>query len=426
LVLHGQRVVAELCLDTARLPGEDHLFREVEIELRSAGNGRDLASMVSVLKEEWGLADVSESKFTRALALASPRTRVALVRTPARPIHAGLHPGATMAEAARRTIAFHFQRMLDHEPGTRLGEDPEELHDMRVATRRMRAALQLFAAHLDPLVMKPHRRGLRLTGRALGAVRDLDVFHGKTLRYLESLPEVRRGEIDSFLAGLNRARDAARAELIRYLDSKEYRTFCERLGEFLDAPGAGAASTTGSEGQPLAHQVRHVVPGELYRHYAAVRAFDDPLSEPDAHLGLYHRLRITGKSLRYTLEFFADVLGNGSKYLIERMKALQDHLGDLQDAVVASGLLNDFLRRGVWGADEGQEVGLPVRVAPGVAAYLTARQNEMQKLLETFPPVWDQVRKPEFGRRLGALAVTLVTRGDRSRAAGGAEDAEEE
>ncbi|MEJ2326812.1 MAG: CHAD domain-containing protein, partial [Chromatiaceae bacterium] len=90
-------------------------------------------------------------------------------------------------DAARKPLYFHFLRKLYHEPGTRLGEDIEELHDMRVATRRMRAAFQVFGDYLDMDKMKVFLKGLRRTGRALGAVRDLDVFWEKTQHYLEKL-----------------------------------------------------------------------------------------------------------------------------------------------------------------------------------------------------------------------------------------------
>ena len=91
-----------------------------------------------------------------------------------------IYPSDTMTEAAAKTLRFHLAKMLEHEEGTRLGEDPEELHDMRVSTRRMRMALRVFADYLDPEVLRPVLRGLRRTGRTLGAVRDLDVFDEKT------------------------------------------------------------------------------------------------------------------------------------------------------------------------------------------------------------------------------------------------------
>jgi hypothetical protein len=108
-------------------------------------------------------------------------------------------PADSMTEAAVKTLRFHLERMLEHEAGTRLGEDPEELHDMRVSTRRMRMALRVFADYLDPAVLRPVLKGLRRTGRTLGAVRDLDVFYEKTRAYLDGLPEERAGDLDGLL-----------------------------------------------------------------------------------------------------------------------------------------------------------------------------------------------------------------------------------
>ncbi len=87
-----------------------------------------------------------------------------------------------MSEAGRKTFRFHFRRMLYNEPGTRLGQDPEALHDMRVATRRMRAAFRVFGSYYDESVA-PYEKGLKQTGGMLGTVRDLDVFRQKILDY---------------------------------------------------------------------------------------------------------------------------------------------------------------------------------------------------------------------------------------------------
>ncbi|RPI84049.1 MAG: CHAD domain-containing protein, partial [Chloroflexi bacterium] len=67
----------------------------------------------------------------------------------------GLAPEDTMAEGGRKTLLYHFALMLAHELGTRSGEDIEELHDMRVATRRMRAALDIFSSYYSPKAIKP-------------------------------------------------------------------------------------------------------------------------------------------------------------------------------------------------------------------------------------------------------------------------------
>jgi CHAD domain-containing protein len=320
----------------------------------------------------------------------------------------GLLPDDTMAEGARKTLWFHFQRMLAHEEGTRLGEDPEELHDMRVATRRMRAAFPIFQDYLDMRVMQPHLKGLRRTGRLLGAVRDLDVFYEKTQRYLDTLPPGRRSELDPLLEAWHARREQARAAMLAYLDSPRYARFVAQFGEFLSTPGAGALPTVSASGEPLPHRLRHVVPGALYRRLAEVRAFDEWLSGPDVPLSRYHQLRIASKGLRYALEYFREILGPTAKPLIEAVKGLQDLLGDVNDAVVACNLLRDYLTWGTWGHDPDQrDFADSIIVSPGAAAYLAYRQSELQELLGRFPEVWATFHGQQFGRWLADAVAEL-------------------
>jgi CHAD domain-containing protein len=126
-------------------------------------------------------------------------------------------------------------------------------------------------------------------------------------------------------------------------------------------------------------------------------------------LELLHRLRIAFKGLRYTLEFFREVLGRDAGKLIEEIKTLQDHLGDLQDAVVTCGIVQEFLSRGTWGhggaakrANEYQPV-----IAPGVVSYLAARQTELQLLLELFPGVWAKASNQKFVKLVATLVAPL-------------------
>jgi len=326
------------------------------------------------------------------------------------PDRPGLEADDSMAEAARKTFLFHFQRMLYHEPGTRLGADIEELHDMRVATRRMRAAIPVFGDYLDMGAMRPFVKGLRRTGRVLGAVRDLDVFWEKTRRYLDTLLPEQQSGLDPLRAVWEAECEEARERMLAYLDGDRYARFVERFGEFLQTPGAGALPVVLEGGEPLPHRLRHVVPAAVYQRLAAVWAYDEWVTGPDVPLARLHQLRIAAKGLRYTLEFFQEVLGPEAKSLIKEIKGLQDHLGDLQDAVVASNLLRDFLTWGTWGHRdvEGKYVSLPTVpiVAPGVAAYLTARQVELQRLLDTFPDAWAQIQSLDFRHWVaGALAA---------------------
>lgn len=312
----------------------------------------------------------------------------------------------TMTAAAAATLRFHLAKMLEHEEGTRLGEDSEELHDMRVSTRRMRMALRVFADYLDPDVLRPVLKGLRRTGRTLGAVRDLDVFNEKTQVYLDDLPGDRAGDLDGLLEAWKAERDRQRDNLVAYLDGRRYRRFVERTTELLEGPVEALAPQTLVAPRP--QRVAQVLPGVLYKDMAVVWAFEGQLGGLETPLPRFHALRKACKGLRYTLEFFEDVLGPGARPLIKRVKGLQDHLGDLQDAVVTSGVLRDYLTWGTW-RHEGHDLPGPVEVivAPGAARYLAARQEEMERLVLTFPEAWPLVAGNEFSRDLAAVIAEI-------------------
>jgi CHAD domain-containing protein len=418
---HARRASALLALDDGVSPLE--VSRRVERSTRTLRrwlaafrNQRLDLFPAAVLREALPLdpfIDLEGSLQGRPGALEPTARRPDLKAEP--PDKPGLEADDTIDEAARKTLHFHFQRMLYHERGTRLGEDIEELHDMRVATRRMRAALQVFGDYLDAGRMASFFKGLQRTGRALGAVRDLDVFWEKTGHYLDTLPPERQHDLDPLRAAWEAERERARERMLVHLDSDRYRRFTERFGAFLQTPGAGALPPFSEEGEPLPRRLRHVAPVLIYQRMAAVGAYDEWVTGPDVPLERLHRLRIASKGLRYTLEFLEEVLGPEAKTPVKEIKRLQDHLGDLQDAVVASGLLRDFLTWGTWGHDRAQGAAkLPSEpvVAPGVAAYLAARQVELQHLLETFPATWAQVHSSNFcelvAAALGALQLVPI------------------
>jgi len=322
----------------------------------------------------------------------------------------GISPDNTMSEAANKLLLFHLQRMMQHEPGTREGEDAEELHDMRVATRRMRAALRVFADYLDAAEYKRFLKQVRTTGRELGAVRDLDVFRIKTQKYIDSLPPEEQSGLDPLMEAWAAERERAREELMAYLDSARYQRFKERFEQFLRTPGAGAGRAFGAAGEPLPTRVGDVLPGILFERLASVRAFDQLITRPDAPLSRFHELRIASKGLRYTLEFFQEALGPESKPLIETTKVVQDHLGDLQDAVVTCDVLLGFLGSGTWGPPHSTKKDgrspFPVN-APGVAAFLAVKQIEIKTLMTTFGPVWDEIRSAKFSGPMAAIVGAL-------------------
>jgi len=311
-----------------------------------------------------------------------------------------LLPDEPMSEAGRKLLRLHFGRMLANEAGTRAGEDIEALHDMRVATRRMRAAYGVFAEYFDEAVLDPFNKGLRRTGRSLGAVRDLDVLLEKAEAYRAALPPeaVEAGDLSPLLDDWHARRAVARRQMLEYLDGQSYRTFVVNFRAFLTTPGAGALAYAAE--QPVPYQVRHVVPRLIFTRYEAVRAYEPVITE--APLPTYHLLRIDCKRLRYALEFFRDVLGPEASGLIKQVTALQDLLGALQDAHVAETLIAEFLQ-----AQPRRKKKTPTISLTGVEQYLAAQRAAQEDLLALFPPAWSEVTGPDFRRAL-ALAVSVL------------------
>ncbi len=313
----------------------------------------------------------------------------------------GIKPDDAMAEAGRKVMQFHFAHMLSHERGTRLGEDIEELHDMRVATRRMRAAFEVFGPFFRPKVIKAHLKGLRVAGRSLGRVRDLDVFIEKARSYLVTLPEAERPGLEPLMSTWQHDRAVERDKLETYLDSEKYQQFKLGFNEFVSTPGAG--SLVDLQQQPAPFQVRHHAPVLIYTRLAEVRANEAIVA--NAAIEQLHILRIAFKKLRYTLEFFQEVLGGQVKPVIQEIKTMQDHLGNLNDANVACTLLREFVE--TW---EARQINLPLQERQNpqpVVTYLAAKHTELHRLIVTFPEAWSRFNRPDLIEKISQAVSVL-------------------
>ncbi len=312
---------------------------------------------------------------------------------PAIPAAPGIEPDNPMSEAGRKVMAYHFAKMLAQEEAVRQGDGSDPVHDMRVATRRLRSALKTFGPFYEKKAIRPFRKTLRKLADALGEVRDRDVFRHKTEKYVETLPEPERSELEPLLREQHSQVDAARELLVAVLDSDRYTQFVADFAEFVSTPEKGARDIPDDERQ-TPHLVRHVASGLIYQKYDMVRAYETVLD--NAPLDTLHALRIDAKRLRYTLEAFEEVLGPEAKTVIESVKALQDHLGDLQDARVAIWMMEDFVDQ----ADENESMAAVLR-------YMAARENEKQQLRAGVSQVWQSFTQPDMRRSL-ALAVAVL------------------
>ncbi len=325
---------------------------------------------------------------------------------PAGPVAAlpPVEPEDPMAEAGRKIMFTHFMKMLANEAGTRAGEDIEFLHDMRVSTRRLRAAYRVFEPFYEKEAIAKFNKELRRAGATLGAVRDLDVLIEKA-RAWEAAGADEPGlapdeglSLAPLLTHWGAQRETARAELVAYLDGDGYRRFVENLRTFLLTPGAGARAIP--PGEPVAHQVRHIIPRLVMERYEQVRAYEAILAT--APITTYHALRIDCKRLRYALEFFARLLGPDAGQVIKQVTAMQELLGAMQDAHVAEGLIVAFISESRSRTTGGRKKALPM---PGVEAYLLTQQQIQADLLATFDAPWAALTGLDFRRSLGlALA----------------------
>ena len=307
----------------------------------------------------------------------------------------------TLTQAGRKVWLYHFALMLSHEEGTLVGKNIEELHDMRVATRRMRTAFDIFGPAFDPKIMKHYLKGLRTTGRVLGDVRDMDVLLQNAINYQENMKENKRPGLEPLLSEWKRSIDKKRAKLTKLLQSEAYYNFKYNFNLFLQA--TEYISEPLSQNGGTNSRVRDIVPVLVYSRYAAVRAYDAIL--PTASVIQLHTLRIEFKKFRYLLEYFREILGDNAGQGITELKQLQDHLGELHDADVACQLVRDFLKD--WEEDQ---IGKPIpeRLNPEpLVTYLAYLHAERFRLIISFPELWKKFSRPEFRQSI-AQAISLL------------------
>lgn len=397
IVAEDSHSVAELSLDTVDLAEHGPRLYMVECELLPEGRAEDMAHIAAVLRALPGLVIEPRSKLelavaTEAAALdaAASKTEEEAAEQPAPPCAeppAAAEPRAK-APAPRpedsiwvggaKVLERYRNAMLEHEPGTRLGEDPEELHDMRVATRRMRSALRLLRPYLLATHASVCESGLRRLALMLGAVRDLDVAIGNLAAYGDQAGD-RAAGLQLLLGAWTAERDVARIALLRYLDRKRYQRLLRDLETLLSELYAPR------EGLGRNYYVSELVPRLVHVHWQSVEAHGQVA--PGAPIELLHQVRIECKRLRYALEGYREALPKRLTKSIPSITALQDHLGELHDAAVAVERIDRFV------ATRGDVRGLE-----GVLAYRESCRARMEELERSFPEAWAKFQRTHARR----------------------------
>jgi CHAD domain-containing protein len=325
-----------------------------------------------------------------------------------------LNPDAPLWAWASAAVEERLEAMLRHVEGVRRGEDIEAVHDMRVGSRRLVAAMRVFAVCFPEAEYRRLLREARGITRSLGAVRDLDVLIDHFERHRPKASEEERVGIDYFIALRRRERRRARKPMLRALDRLERRGFAERLRRYLRdeaalyAVGLDAA-TLRERSDPSAPRnpnalrptgsFREAAPVALAARHAALYEFEPYAHREDAVEEL-HEMRIAAKWLRYTMELFAPAYADGLKRSLNRVKRIQELLGDLHDSDVRLELLRAMTAAPLdYRGLEAIRRLRPEPVEAAVRLFLAREERERQGCYRAFYKEWKRLEERGFRER---------------------------
>ncbi|HEX7536282.1 MAG TPA: CYTH and CHAD domain-containing protein [Dermatophilaceae bacterium] len=335
--VHGQRLTGAAA--------EESTWREVEVELLDGD--RALLDDVSGRLRAAGLTPSrSSSKLARVLGdVAAQPPAVGDAMSKARRATAGAVVLAYLQE--------HVDRLVSCDRGVR-SDQPGAVHDMRVATRRLRSTLATYQPLLDREQTDPIRAELKWLGEALGRPRDAEVLHQRMLDLVAAQPEEPdlgpvSSRIDSELAGRHRL---ALVDLQQALDGDRYFRLLNALDDLLARP-----PLTATAGKPARKQLPALVGHVARRVDRAARAVADDWTPQARNQGL-HEVRKCAKRARYAAESAIPVAGKPARRMATRMESLQNVLGEHQDSVTAQALLLELTMTDHLSEENGFAFGL--------------------------------------------------------------------
>jgi CHAD domain-containing protein len=325
---------------TSLLDGEGAVLAQLVDDTISVYSGPRITQRfreITVLSESGPLLDRIATRFEAAGAQhARPRALVAralgLGGTPPPEIGVVTLAGdATAGDVVRRALSSSVIRLLRHDPGVRLGIDAEDVHQARVATRRLRSDLRTFRPLLDAAWAEALRDDLRWLGGELGSVRDAEVLRDRLRSAATTLPAPDRRAASVIVAPLAAQVRSARRHLLFAIDTDRYLDVIDHLV---------AATRSPVLTELAAEPARDVLPGLVRKPWRSLKsgAIGARGEVPDEQL---HDLRIRAKRCRYAAEAAAAATGKNAARFAREVAGLQEVLGELHDAVVAEAWLRE-------------------------------------------------------------------------------------
>ncbi|MFB6986537.1 CHAD domain-containing protein [Streptomyces sp. NPDC056304] len=369
--------LAEVAVDTVRaerLTGGDGTaaWTEIEVELAENGDPALLDAVERRLRKAGVRPSALPSKLARALAETAPERN---------------RKEGTGGTTVRRTAGDHVLAYIRRQAEAIVALDPavrrdlpDSVHQMRVATRRLRSALRTYRRILDRSVTDPVGDELKWLAAELGIDRDQEVLDARLLARLAALPRTLvLGPVHSRLRIWSETRrGGSRHRTVAVLDGKRYLALLECLDTLLAAPPLLPDASRAPE---------RALPRAVLKEYARLAArVGRALELPPGHdrdLAL-HDARKAAKRARYAAEAARPALGRPAKRFAARMKAVQTLLGDHQDSVVARDALRTLAAQAHAAGESAFTWGLLYGREEAAAA---AGEREL-------PGVWERASRP--------------------------------
>lgn len=326
-VLAGEDWQVELALDHGSVGtgAARHPICEAELELK-AGRPAKLYELARALTEAVPARLLALSKSERGYELAAGTPPLPVKARPVR-----LHPDMPVAEAFQVIARNCLDQVLANERCLLATRDPEAIHQMRVALRRLRSALKVFAPVVEGPQLARAKDEVRWLLAHLGPARDDEVFLVEILDPVVAANPDHPG-LASLRALWRDRRDAAFRKAVDAVAGRRFTALLLDLGAWVEAGDWRDAATRPVQGQPVGAFARKVLAKRDKKLMAAGGKRLDRLPPHELHA-----VRIRGKQLRYAGEFFASLYAKGAaKDFLAPLAELQDVLGTLNDIAVAA------------------------------------------------------------------------------------------
>ncbi len=369
---------AKLCDDTvvAQVAGGPiNVFREVELEF--VGTQAESAAVSAILERlrDSGCTD-DEVPIAKALRALGPRAF-----DPPDVVIPDVGKRATVGVLVRHVLSKSVVQLIDQHARVCLGDQPEDLHQFRVAARRLRSDLRTFASLLDSSLTTSLRDELGWLGREVGIGRDADVLAERLRSQLSQLPKRDAKPVGVLLNHLAATTNEASAHVAATLESDRYLALIDALVETARQPKF-ATRPSG-----LADRVARTILAKVaYKPLRRLsRAVDDlALDAPDAAL---HAIRIRAKRARYAADAVVPLYGKDARRLANALADVQTVLGKFQDTTVAEAWLRSAAK------------ALPsTRVVAG--ELIEFERADRVQLRAEFRKVWKRASRPKLHKFL--------------------------